>query len=192
VTPAPSTPRTRVGRPLRGFRLRLATARDTDLLVAHRRKMWEAIGGRSVADLDCADPVYRRWLLRELRRGNFLGFLVERARDRAVAGSGAIWLVPSQPRPGPLGRERMPYILSMFTDPAYRGRGVASRIVRAQVRWAEANGYSRIFLHASAMGRSVYAALGFVPGNEMRLDLPAGARSARRSRPGPLRPRAPP
>jgi len=67
----------------------------------------------------------------------------------------------------------MPYILSMFTEPRARRRGVASQIVRAMIEWSSRRGYRRIFLHASEEGRSVYAGLGFAPGNEMRLDLPA-------------------
>ncbi|MFY9717677.1 MAG: GNAT family N-acetyltransferase [Thermoplasmata archaeon] len=168
--------RSRGGRatPVR-LRLRRARTADVELLVEHRRKMWLAIGGRLRAHLERADPVYRRWVRRELASRHFFGFIVE-APDGRPAGSGAIWLVPTQPRPGRLGRPRMPYILSMFTEPEFRGRGVATQIVTAQVRWAEDRGYGRIFLHASAMGRSVYTRLGFSAGNEMRLDLPARRR----------------
>jgi GNAT superfamily N-acetyltransferase len=151
--------------------LRTTTAKDLPVLVRHRRRMWEEIGGRSRAELDRADPAYRRWVVRETRAHRFIGFLVEDGRGQ-VAGSGAVWLQPAQPRPGRLSRLRMPYILSMFTEPEFRGRGVASRIVRAMVRWATLHGYRRIFLHASRMGRPVYAKLGFSDGSEMRLDLP--------------------
>ncbi|HTP54285.1 MAG TPA: GNAT family N-acetyltransferase [Thermoplasmata archaeon] len=157
------------------LRLRRARASDLELLVAHRRKMWLAIGGRLRAHLDRADPVYRRWVRRELAARHFVGFVVE-TPDGRPAGSGAIWLVPTQPRPGRLARPRMPYVMSMFTEPEFRGRGVATRIVRAQIRWARDRGYARLFLHASEMGRPIYARLGFAPGNEMRLDLPARGR----------------
>jgi GNAT superfamily N-acetyltransferase len=141
-------------------------------LVAHRRRMWEAIGGRSRGELDRADPIYRDWVEREARAGRFVAFLVEERGGR-VLGSGAVWLSPAQPRPGRLARETMPYILSMFTEPDARGRGVASRIVRAMIAWSSRRGYRRIFLHASEQGRPVYTRLGFELGNEMRLDLPA-------------------
>ncbi|MGP8078615.1 MAG: GNAT family N-acetyltransferase [Thermoplasmata archaeon] len=162
-------------------RWRRATLDDLDLLVAHRHKMWLDIGGRLRSQLDRADPVYRRWVRRELLARHAFGFVVE-ARDGRPAGSGVIWLVPSQPRPGRLGRRRMPYVMSMYTEPEFRGRGVATQIVRAQVRWARERGYARIFLHASERGRPIYARLGFVPGNEMRLDLP-GRSGVRRRRP---------
>ena len=141
--------------------------------------MWEAIGGRLRAHLARADPVYRRWARREMRARRFFGFLVE-AADGRPAGSGALWLVPTQPRPGRLARnDRLPYVMSMYTEPEFRGRGVATRILRAQLRWATAHGYGRISLHASPMGRPVYERLGFVATNEMRRELPRARRGRR-------------
>ncbi|MGB6500698.1 MAG: GNAT family N-acetyltransferase [Thermoplasmata archaeon] len=166
------------------LRLRRATSADVELLVRHRRLMWLAIGGRFRARLAPADPAYRHWVRRELAARHFLAFVVE-TTDGRPAGSGAIWLRPAQPRPGRRFRARMPYILSMYTELEFRGRGVASRIVREQIAWAKAQGYPRLTLHASEQGRPVYAGLGFQPTNEMRLDLPAprprtGRRALRR------------
>lgn len=140
--------------------------------------MWEEIGGSTRGELDRADRAYRRWVRREMEAHRFFGFLLVRS-DRSVVGSGAVWVQPAQPRPGRLDRLEMPYILSMYTEPSERGRGVASALVRAMVLWAERRGYRRVFLHASKAGRPVYAHLGFVEGNEMRLDLPRSRRSGR-------------
>ncbi len=171
------------------LRLRATTLSDLPLLVAHRRRMWEAIGGRTRHELDRADTAYRRWVRSESAGGRFFGYVVEEKGGR-VAGSGAIWLAPQLPRPGRLSGRRLPYIHSMYTDPAFRARGVASRLVRTMVCWARARGYARIYLHASPMGRSVYARLGFVAGNEMRLELDASPTRARTRR--SARPRRPP
>ncbi len=159
-----------------------------DLLVAHRRGMWKEIGGATPKELAAADPVYRHWALEGLREGWLLAFVAEDDRGRAL-GSGALWLAPSQPRPGRLARSRLPYILSMYTLPSARGRGVASALVGEMVRWAEAHGYPRVTLHASVQGRPVYERLGFVASNEMRRELPARARGRGSDRPG--RSRAP-
>jgi GNAT superfamily N-acetyltransferase len=170
-------------------RVRVRTANRTDLplLVQHRRRMWEDIGNRTKAELDHADNPYKRWVVRETRARRFVGFIAE-TPNGSVAGSGAVWVQPAQPRPGRLARLEMPYILSMYTEPEFRRQGVASSLVRAMVRWATTRGYRRIFLHASRMGRSVYAKLGFVEGSEMRLDLPV--RRATRRRPAPDAPPA--
>ena len=138
--------------------------------------MWDDIGGRSPRVLDRADGIYRRWARREIAAGRFLGLLAEDASGRPAA-SGVLWIAPAHPRPGALSRLTAPYIMSMYTEPEFRRRGLASRIVRRMVRWARGRGYARIYLNASTMGRPVYARLGFVVGNEMRLDLrPSGRR----------------
>ncbi len=147
--------------------LRRATSADLPLLLVHCRRMWEDIGGRSRAQIARLMPVYRRWVRREIAHRRFLAFVVEDPTGR-VAGSGAIWISPVHPRPGRLLRRTMPYVLSMYTVPEFRGRGVASRIVRTMVRWAKTHGYRRIYLHASKQGLPVYARLGFVLGREMR------------------------
>ena len=153
-----------------------ATLGDLAVLVRHRRAMWEAIGRGTPRQLAVHDRVYRRWVRAEWAAGRFAAFLV-RDRDGPVLGSGAVWLVPAQPRPGPRIQRLAPYILSMYTDPAARGLGVASRIVRALVGWARARGYPRVTLHASKMGRGVYERLGFRTTNEMRYTLRGSVRA---------------
>jgi len=177
--PAPRPGRRR--RPAR-VRLRAATLEDLDTLVRHRRAMWVELRAPPKRDLDRHDVVYRRWLRREMRAGRFLA-RIALAPSGEVAGSGALWLMPSQPRPGPLGRPVIPYVLSMYTEPGSRGLGAATAIVEALVRWSTRKGFRRIVLHASTMGRPIYARLGFEAGSEMRLELP------RRRRPPARRPR---
>ncbi len=145
--------------------------------------MWRELRRFRPADLDRHDIDYRAWVRRQMATGKFLAFVVDDGSGRPVA-SGALWLMPSQPRPGPLGRGEVPYVLSMFTDRRHRGLGVASRIVQEMIAWARARRYGRLVLHASRFGRPVYERLGFENGSEMRLALPGGrqARRARRSR----------
>ena len=133
--------------------------------------MFRAIGRWSERDLARHDRTYRKWVLGEMRARRLIGLVVETPTGRAI-GSGVVWLQPSQPRPGRLSRLSMPYFMSMFTEPEFRGRGVATLLVEEMVRWATVRGFRRIFLHASIAGRPVYARLGFENGNEMRLDLP--------------------
>ncbi len=171
------------GRPSR-FVLRAATLADLPLLVRHRRGMWRTIGRGTPRELAAHDRQYRSWVRREWAAGRFAAFVALGPDDRPL-GSGAVWLTPSQPRPGRLATKEMPYILSMFTEDDARGRGVASRIVRALVDWSRARGYPRVTLHASKMGRAIYERFGFRSTNEMRLDLRRRSRArGRRARPG--------
>ena len=170
------------------FRVRRATLRDLDALVRQRRGMWEAIGDHTPEEHDRADAVYRRWARQRLKSGRLVGFLVE-TRSRHVVAGGCVWLRENQPRPGWEDRT-MPYLLSMYTEPEYRGKGLATRIVREAVRWARANGFRRMTLHASDEGRNVYARLGWQRTWEMRYRLtdPKRAPSRRRAMPRARRP----
>ncbi|HLY77617.1 MAG TPA: GNAT family N-acetyltransferase, partial [Thermoplasmata archaeon] len=66
---------------------------------------------------------------------------------------------------------RVPYLFSMYTEPGFRGRGLASRIVREAIRLSRRRGYTRVVLHAAPLGRRVYSRLGFERSWEMRLLL---------------------
>lgn len=143
--------------------------------------MWEDIGGRSPAELAEHDVRYRAWAAPKLRRGEILGLIAEDRRRHALA-SGVVWLREGQPRPGSVAR-REPYLMSMFTEPRARGRGLASAIVREFARLLEGRGFPRIELHASVEGRPVYERLGFTRTYEMRLWFdPERARAERRRR----------
>ena len=148
--------------------VRPATLRDLDLLVLHRRKMWQDIGGRTRKQLDAADPVYRRWARQRLKSGKLVGWIVE-VGGTPVA-SGCLWVQEAQPRPAWKGT-RQAYLLSVFTAPEHRGKGFASRITGEAMRWSKAAGLDRITLHASDEGRGLYARLGFLRTREMRLLL---------------------
>ncbi len=151
------------------FKLRQATTRDLETLVQQRRGMWENMGVKDRKELARADNVYRRWAGKRLRDGTLRGWLME-SRDGTTVGGGCLWLQAIQPRPG-RSKEFQPYLLSMYTIPAYRGKGVASKIIREAVRWTKSNGYASLRLHASEMGRGVYRRLGFKRTWEMKRNI---------------------
>ena len=64
------------------------------------------------------------------------------------------------------------YILSIYTTPAHRGRGCASRMLTTILQQARQMGVGRLWLHASDQGAPLYASRGFAPkGSEMELYL---------------------
>lgn len=143
--------------------------------------MWKAIRTRSKRLLDEADRVYARWTRSRMRNRTLMGWLAE---DRGkIVGSGCVWLQPVQPMPG-YNRMLQPYVLSMYTDPSFRGRGVASAIIDEASAWAQKNKFPTVRLHAAEMGRGVYEKRGFERTWEMRLRLPkltsSGPRASRR------------
>jgi GNAT superfamily N-acetyltransferase len=62
-------------------------------------------------------------------------------------------------------------ILNVYTNPEYRRRGLARKIMQTIIQWCKREGLARVTLHASDDGRHLYESLGFESSNEMRLKL---------------------
>ena len=83
---------------------------------------------------------------------------------------GGVLILPFQPGPRDPRPER-PWIVNVFTEPDYRGKGLARVLMAEMVEWCRAQGFTVVSLHASDAGRPIYAGMGFLPTNEMRLRL---------------------
>jgi GNAT superfamily N-acetyltransferase len=158
------------------YAIRSAGPEDLALLVLHRRRMWEEItaseakfAGIGPTELDHADRRYSEWLLPKLRRAEVFGAVAE-SPDLRVAGSGCLWLREEVPRPTRV-QDHMPYILSVYTDPAHRRQGLGRRVTSALIDRVAADGYPRVRLNASTLGEPLYRAMGFEPSSERQLDL---------------------
>ncbi len=160
-------------------RVREATTGDMDILVRHRRRMFEEISDATAAELDAVDRAYRRWARTRMRSGQFVAFLVE-TRGR-IPASGALWLMPLPPRPWTRG-DRAPYLMSMYTEREDRGKGYATLVVDAATRWARAHGHKVVILHASDEAKGIYEKAGFRQTSEMRLRFDRPAAKPARSR----------
>jgi GNAT superfamily N-acetyltransferase len=107
------------------------------------------------------------WFRRELGSGRLRGLIAEHRGATAVAG-GFMWLQPRYPSPH-FPQEETPWVFSMYTKPAHRRQGLAARIVATFAAEVRREGYTRVELAASEMGRPVYASLGFQSTDHMRL-----------------------
>ena len=76
---------------------------------------------------------------------------------------------PDVPGHGPAAAVRHGIVLNVFTEPAWRRRGLAELLMRHVLEWARAQRLDRLVLHASAEGRALYERLGCVATNEMRV-----------------------
>lgn len=165
----------------RGYRLREATEDDLDLMARHRMDMFLDMGGHSEAEFPAHARAYKRWARRMMRNGRYACIVAE--RNGVPVASGCVWLRDRHPSP-PLNARFEPYILSMYTSPAHRGKGLARRIVQRLLRWCKERGYQKAVLHAAPMGRGVYARLGFERTWEMRVELSRPTSRASRTRSG--------
>jgi ribosomal protein S18 acetylase RimI-like enzyme len=151
--------------------IRAATLDDVATIIHQRHQMFVDMGITDGAGLARMDSVFESWVRDRLASGEYAGWLATTRShagiERSVAGAGLLiydW-VPSVF--DPLGRRG--YVLNVYTDPAYRGRGLARKLVDRTLDHARAQGLYVVSLHASEMGRTIYESLGFGPTNEMRI-----------------------
>ena len=166
------------------YAIRRATVGDAATIAHHRVAMFRDMGQVPTDALATA-------LLEEstaalaavLTDGAYAGWLAIAAGGRAVAGAGVdvkrqlprISLDGTRIVTGPL-----PLVVNVYTEPAWRGTGIARALMEQVMAWATAEGFDRLILHASEAGRPLYVSLGFVPSNEMRW-APNGARAPART-----------
>jgi GNAT superfamily N-acetyltransferase len=155
---------------VKGLSIRRATAADASVLARHRADMFRDMGQLSDDLRDTLVEAARAYFAAAVPDGRYVAWLAE-AEGKIVAGAG-LQLRELLPRPEPSGtrlvRGPQGLILNVFTEPAWRRRGVAAALMRELLRWCRASGIESVVLHASADGRPLYEKLGFTPTTEMR------------------------
>ena len=158
-------------------RARIATLADVPVLARQRVGMFLAMKPVPEDEAAAIERGTRSFLRRAIPAGEFVGFLSEE-RGRVVAGGGLL-LRAMMPRPGfPAGFTEA-YVLSVFTEEAFRRRGHARAVMEAVLRWCREKRVGRVSLHASRFGRSLYLSMGFEVKEEFRLDLRRRRKSGR-------------
>jgi len=160
-----------------GLSIRRATAADAGVLARHRAEMFRDMGQLSDDLRDTLVEAARAYFAAAIPDGRYVAWLAEAdavsgGRSREIVGGAGVQLRELLPRPAPGGaglvRGPQGLILNVFTERAWRRRGVAAALMRELLRWCRANGIESLVLHASADGRPLYEKLGFTPTNEMR------------------------
>ena len=155
------------------FSIRRATAADAATLAQHRAGMFRDMGELPERLTEALVDASRRYFEEAIPSGEYVGWvasLSEHSRE-TIAGAG-ILVRRMLPRPDAGGRELIlgpqGLILNVYTEPAWRRRGIAALLMQRVLDWAAANGVKSLALHASNDGRRLYEKLGFTPTNEMR------------------------
>jgi GNAT superfamily N-acetyltransferase len=63
------------------------------------------------------------------------------------------------------------YTWGVYVESAYRHQGVGMRLTEQAIAYLKSLNCTRAILHASPVGKPLYAKMGFQPSNEMFLDL---------------------
>ncbi len=149
--------------------VRKATSDDLEIVLHHRREMFREMGYAANAEAFAqADLLARAFFGKAFAEGNYHGWFCESGATVA-AGAGVILIEyhpsPRDPRP------RRAWAVNVYTEPAFRRRGLGRRLMNAMIEWCREQGYENLVLHASDEGRPLYESMGFEPTNEMRLNL---------------------
>ena len=152
-----------------GFTLRRAATADVEILVAHRRAMFQDMGYRDEIALDSMTAKFRVWLLEHMNAGDYHAWLIS-APDGSIAAGAGLWLMDWPPHMIGQGTRRG-NILNVYTGHNFRRQGLARLLMEVELLWCRENGIDTIILHASHSGLSLYKSMGFTPTNEMRLRL---------------------
>jgi len=138
--------------------IRRAVAGDIDELVRLRLAMLAELN--ELVDRQAAAEANQRYFCEKLPTGEFIAFQAE-AAGQVVATSGLVlWERPPTSR----NRGLDGYIMNMYTVPQWRGRGIATALMRLLIHCAQEAGARRVFLRAvSPRGKHIYERLGFSP-----------------------------
>jgi GNAT superfamily N-acetyltransferase len=149
------------------IQIREATPADIAWVVRHRKQMFADMGRGTAADRERMGVTTERYLREAMPAGMYRGWLAETGKGEVVGGVGIAvspWLGSPEDE-----ATRRGLIVNVYTEPEFRRRGIAQRLMDAVTGWCRDQGYGSVFLHASQFGRPLYEKMGFVPTNEMRL-----------------------
>lgn len=139
---------------------------DLDSFIGLRIRQLREEGATEDVDLR---PALLDYYICHMKDGTFVAWLA--VDDDRIVGTSGMSFVEKPPYFGcPSGR--MGLLSSMYTDPRYRRRGIATELLRKVVDEAKAYGCGTVQITASDMGVKLYDAFGFVHnGNFMQYRL---------------------
>jgi GNAT superfamily N-acetyltransferase len=149
---------------------RRATTQDAESLAALRMAFLAEVSG--AAEDTTLQKSIEDYFARVIPTGELIVFIAV-ADEKILATSGLIFHVHAPSNRNPTGREA--YIMNMYTLPAWRNRGIATRLLQMLIDQCREDNCTKVSLHVAQPGvRSLYEKFGFRPiETEMRLDLPA-------------------
>ena len=145
-----------------------ATVEDINILVETRIEVLRAANRLSdTIDMSEVERESYNYYQKALCDGSHIAYLVFDGKRFVGAGGVSFFQVmPSYHNPS--GKKA--YIMNMYTNPAYRRRGIAAKTLDMLVKDAKNKGIKFISLEATDMGKPLYEKYGFIKmNNEMEL-----------------------
>ena len=156
------------------IQIREVTLDDAVTVAQQRAAMFLEMGQATRGIMPALRSQTLEYLQQAIPRRDYVGWLacLEDEPSRVVAGAGAqVRRVLPFPARRPDGSTRVAWgaqamIINVYTQPAYRRRGIARRLIEEAIAWAHAVEMESLVLHATAHGASLYE-LGFMDTAEM-------------------------
>lgn len=140
---------------------------DLDVLVETRIKVLRAANKLSEdVDLSAIEAASKKYYEAAFKNDLCAAYLVYEADN--VIGAGGISFYQVMPTCNNTSGKKA-YIMNMYTDPAFRRRGIAYKMLDVLTQEATDRGIFEVTLEATDAGKPLYAKYGFVPmQNEMQ------------------------
>lgn len=146
------------------MKLRELELSDLDTICSHRTRMFVE-AGHDPADIAAMDAPFRAWLETALSDRRYFGLAAH--EDGKVVGAVGLMTLEWPPHPAHPTDARRGYVLNLFVEPEYRGRGIAATLMEAADHEFERRGIGYAILHATAAGEPLYERTGWTGTAEM-------------------------
>jgi GNAT superfamily N-acetyltransferase len=150
------------------FSIRPLTHADLDLVCRHREEMFRASRGDIPALARMREP-FRAWVAPRLIDGRYFGWAAE--KDGVAVGGLGMMVIDWPPHPNHPEDCRRGYILNVYVEPECRGKGIATRLMKAADAEARARGLAFAVLHPTQAARPLYERLGWQEMAELGYDF---------------------
>lgn len=147
---------------------RLLNGGDIETICQHRENMFRE-AGRDAATLALMTASFRVWLKPRLEDQRYFGFMLAE-HDEVLAGIG-LMEIEWPPHPSHPLQDKRGYVLNVYVEPSHRKQGLAKMLMRLAEDEFARRGMQFAILHATQMGRSLYADMGWQPTTEMSKTL---------------------
>lgn len=150
---------------------RRASVEDSELITHHRKAMFADMRDAAEAVLDEMGQNFEPWVRKMIADDKYAGWITSDGEQ--TVGSAGLLVLDWPPHFLDPQCDQRGYILNVFVEPAYRGRGIAKALTLECMAEAKRRGIGVVALHASKKGQPVYERLGFKTSNEMLFVEPA-------------------
>ncbi len=152
------------------IKYRSATSEEDTIIAQHLYQMWR---DNNIS----AELIRPDWLkittqfINEARKNLHYQAFVAEIDQQVIGSAGCQIFAGLYPNILVESSRKYGYIWGVYVEPEYRNQGVGKTLTKMAIAHLKSLECTRVILHASPFGKSLYSHLGFVESNEMRLDL---------------------